>query len=123
MIKRKNCAKRPCIRSENTRCGAAFRHRYKWAKHEMNRLQNAQKLLAESLAALESAVDQAQSSAALAATGNGSGTASVETAPALDISQLSQDLSAIETDLETAMKMIADLTASGLSSGAGKDRI
>jgi len=89
----------------------------------MNRLQNAQKLLAESLAALESAVDQAQSSAALTATGNGAGTAPVETAPAIDISQLSQDLSAIETDLETAMKMIADLTASGLSSGAGKDRI
>ena len=54
----------------------------------MNRLQNAQKLLAESLAALESAVDQAQSSAALAATGNGAGTAPVETAPAIDISQL-----------------------------------
>ena len=84
----------------------------------MNRLQNAQKLLAESLAALESAVDQARSSAALAATVNESGTA-----PPIDISQLSQDLSAIETDLETAMKMIADLTASGLSSGAGKDRI
>ena len=89
----------------------------------MNRLQNAQKLLAESLAALESAVAQVQSSAALAATGNGSGTAPVETIPTIDISQLSQDLSAIETDLETAMKMIADLTASGLSSGAGKDRI
>ena len=89
----------------------------------MNRLQNAQKLLAESLSALESAVDQAQSSAALAATRNGTGTAPVETALAIDINQLSQDLSAIETDLETAMKMIADLTASGLSSGAGKDRI
>ncbi len=89
----------------------------------MNRLQNAQKLLAESLAALESAVDQAQNSAALAATGNGTRTAPVGTALAIDISQLSQDLSAIETDLETAMKMIADLTASGLSSGAGKDRI
>tara|TARA_Y100001954_G_scaffold221347_1_gene257424 strand:- start:267 stop:536 length:270 start_codon:yes stop_codon:yes gene_type:complete len=89
----------------------------------MNRLQNAQKLLAESLAALESAVDQAQSSAALAKTGSDSGTAPVETAPAIDFSQLSQDLSAIETDLETAMKMIAGLKASGLSSGAGKDRI
>ena len=89
----------------------------------MNRLQNAQKLLAESLAELESAVDQAQSSAALAPTGNGSGTAPVVTEPAIDISQLSQDLSAIEADLETAMKMIADLTASSLSSGVGKDRI
>ena len=89
----------------------------------MNRLQNAQKLLAESLAALESAVDQVQSSASLAATGNGSGTEPVETVPAIDISQLSRDLSAIESDLETAMKMIADVTASGLSSGAGKDRM
>ena len=89
----------------------------------MNRLQNAQKSLAESLNALESAVEQVQSSAALAATRNGSGTAPVETAPATDISQLSQDLSAIETDLETAMKMIADLAASGLSSGASKERI
>ena len=89
----------------------------------MNRLQNAQKSLAKSLAALESAVDQAQSSAALATTGNGSGTAPVGTAPAIDISQLSQDLSAIETDLETATRMIADLTASSLSSVAGKDRI
>ncbi len=89
----------------------------------MNRLQNAQKLLVESLAALESAVDQAQSSAAPAATGNGTSTAPVETGPAIDISQLSQDLSAVETDLETAMKMLADLTASGLSSGAGKDRM
>ena len=81
----------------------------------MNRLQNAQKLLAESLATLESAVDQAQSSAAFAATGNGSGTAPVRTALAIDTSQLSQDLSAIEADLETAIKMIAELTASGLS--------
>ena len=89
----------------------------------MNRLQNAQKLLAESLTALESAVGQAQSSNALAETGNDSGTAPVETSPAIDFGQLSQDLSAIETDLETAMKMIAELTASGLSSGVGKDRI
>ena len=89
----------------------------------MNRLQNAQKLLAESLAALESAVDHAHSSAALAATGNGTGTAPFETAPAIDLSQLSQDLSAIETDLETAMKMIADLAASSYSSGAGKNQM
>ena len=89
----------------------------------MNRLQNAQKLLAESLVVLESAFDQAQSSTLLAATGNGSDMAPVETAPAIDINQLSQDLAAIETDLETAMKMIADLTASSLSSGAGKDLI
>ena len=40
----------------------------------MNRLQNAQKQLAESLAALESAVEQAQNSTALAATGNGADT-------------------------------------------------
>ena len=96
----------------------------------MNRLQNAQKQLAESLAALESAVEQAQNSTALAATGNGAGTADADRsdapthpAPAIDIGQLSQDLTAIEADLETAMKMIANLTASGLSSGRDKDSL
>ena len=90
----------------------------------MNRLQNAQKQLAESLAALESAVHQAQNSTALDATGNGADTANADRsdapahlAPSIDIGKLSQDLTAIETDLETAMKMIANLTASGLASG------
>ena len=90
----------------------------------MNRLQNAQKKLAESLAVLESAVELAQNSTALAATGNVVGTSDADRsgvpthpAPAIDIAQLSQDLTAIEADLETAMKMIANLTASGLSSG------
>ena len=94
----------------------------------MNRLQNAQKQLAESLAALESAVEQSQSSSALTASGNSAGAADgdrpdtpTHTAPAIDIGQLSQDLTAIETDLETAVKMIANLTASGLSSGQNKD--
>ena len=85
----------------------------------MNRLQNAQKQLAESLATLESAVDQAQNSAAHA---DGS-VAPAHSAPAIDIDQLSQDLTAIEADLETAMKMIADLTAAGLSSGNNKDSL
>ena len=96
----------------------------------MNRLQNAQKQLAESLAALESAVEQAQNSTALAATGNGVDTANADRsdapahpAPAIDIGKLSQDLTAIEADLETAMKMIANLTASGLSSGRDKDSL
>ena len=97
----------------------------------MNRLQNAQKQLAESLAALESAFKQAQNSAALAATGNAADTANADRsdalahsshlAPAIDIGKLSQDLMAIEADLETAMKMIANLTASSLSSGRDKD--
>jgi hypothetical protein len=85
----------------------------------MNRLQNAQKQLAESLAALESAVEQAQNSAAHA---DGS-FAPAHSAPAIDIDQLSQDLTAIEADLETAMKMIADLTTAGLSSGNNKDSL
>ena len=96
----------------------------------MNRLQNAQKQLAESLAALESAVEQAQNPTAIAATGDGSGTvdadrsdAPVLPVPAIDIAQFSQDLTAIEADLETAMKMIANLTASGLSSGQDKDSL
>ena len=96
----------------------------------MNRLQNAQKQLAESLAALESAVDLVQNSSARSATVNGAGTvdadmsdAPAHPAPAIDIAQLSQDLTAIEADLETAMKMIANLTASGLSSVQDKDSI
>ena len=94
----------------------------------MNRLQNAQKKLAESLAVLESAVELAQNSTAHAATDNVAGTldadrsgALTHQAPAIDIAQLSQDLTAIEADLETALKMIANLTASGLSSGQDKD--
>jgi len=99
----------------------------------MNRLQNAQKQLAESLAALESAVEQAQNSTALAAAGNGADTAnadrsdvpnhSAHPAPSIDIVKLSQDLTAIEAALETAMNMIANLTASGLSSGRDKDSL
>ena len=93
----------------------------------MNRLQNAQKQLAESLAALESAFKQAQNSTVLAATGNAAETANADRsdAPAysshleqaIDTGKLSEDLMAIEADLETALKMIANLTASGLSSG------
>ena len=96
----------------------------------MNRLHNAQKQLAESLAALESAVEQAQNSTALIATGNGAGTvdadgldAPAHTALAIDIAKLSQDLTAVEADLETALKLIANLTASGLSSGQDRDSL
>ena len=96
----------------------------------MNRLQNAQKQLAESLSALESAFEQAQNSTALNAAGNGAGTANAvmsdapaHSVPAIDMDQLSQDLSAIEADLETAMKMIANLSASGMSSGRYKDSL
>ena len=94
----------------------------------MNRLQNAQKLLAQSLAALESAVEQTRNSISLAATGNNAGTvdadrpdAPAHLAPAIDIDQISQDLTAIEADLETAMKMIDNLTVSVLSSGQEKE--
>ena len=96
----------------------------------MNRLQNAQKQLAESLAVLESAVELAQNSTALATTSNVAGTfdadrsgALAHPAPAIDIARLSRDLTAIEADLETAMKMIAKLTAAGLSSGQDKDSV
>ena len=97
----------------------------------MNRLQNAHKQLAESLAVLESAVKQAQNSTVLAPTGIVADTAnadrsdgaahSTHPAPAIDIGKLSQDLMAIEADLEKAMKMIANLTASSLSSGRDKE--
>ena len=96
----------------------------------MNRLQNARKQLAESLAALESAVELAQRSNYLTPSGNGAGT--VETvgsdAPAhpaavIDTSKLSQDLTAIEADLEIAITMIANLKSSGLSLGQDKDSL
>ena len=96
----------------------------------MKRLQNAQKQLVESLAVLESAIEQAQNSTVLPASGNGVGAADADRpdtptcpAPGIDIGQLSQDLTAIEADLETAVKMIANLTASGLSSGQNKDSL
>ena len=96
----------------------------------MNRLHKAQKQLAESLAALESAVERAQNSTTLVATSNGAGTLDADSsdapahpALAIDIAQLAQDLTVVEEDLETALKMIANLTASGLSSGQDKDSL
>ena len=96
----------------------------------MNRLQNAHKQLAESLAALESAVEQAQNSTALTAASNAADTVNADrsdppthSAPAIDLGKLLQDLMAIEADLETAMKMIANLTAPGLSLGRDEDRL
>ena len=94
----------------------------------MNRLHNAQKQLAQSLAALESAIEQAQNSTVVASTGNGAGTldpdrcdAPAHPKPGMDLAQLSQDLTAVEADLETAIKMIDNLTASGLLSGQDDD--
>ena len=94
----------------------------------MNRLQNAQKLLAQSMAALESAVEQTRNSISLVATGNRALTddadrpdAPTHLASAIDVGQISQDLTAIEADLETAMKMIDNLTVSALSSGQEKE--
>ena len=96
----------------------------------MNRLQYAQKHLSESLAALESAVEQVQNSTALAASSNSAGTAEADgsvtpghPAPVIDITRLSKDIMAIEADLKTALEMIANLTASSLSSGQDKDSI
>ena len=96
----------------------------------MNRLQNAQKQLDESLAALESAVEHAQNLTAFSSAGDVADAAdsdrpdaSVHPAPAIDMCQLSQDLPAIEADLETAINMIAKLTASGSSSGRGEDSL
>ena len=96
----------------------------------MNRLQNARKQLAESLTTLESAVELAQNSTSLAAAGNGTSTVNVNrldapahSAPTIDVGKLSQDLTAIEADLETAINMIAKLTASGSSSGRGEDSL
>ena len=91
----------------------------------MNRLQNAQKKLTESLTALESAVKHTQNATLFPAAGNGAGTADVDMSDvpghgssSIDTDQLSQDIEVIEADLQTAMKMIADL-----SSGRDKDNL
>ena len=76
----------------------------------MNRLQNAQKSLLASLAALESAVAKAQPSISPAGAsddGNDGGA----TTPCMDLGQLSQDVTAIEADLDKAIQMLAELTA------------
>ena len=75
----------------------------------MNRLQNAQKLLGDSLAALESAVAQTQRSTS--PVGNNDGNDGLATTPSMDLGQLSQDVTAIEADLDKAIQMLAELTA------------
>ena len=88
----------------------------------MNRLQNAQKLLGDSLAALESAVAQSQplTSQAGASHGysndgsnNGSndGSGGLAAKSTMDLGKLSQDVTAIEADLDKAIQMIAEMTA------------
>ena len=80
----------------------------------MNRLQNAQNSLLDSLAALESAVAQTQPSISPAgASDDGSGV--VAAMPSMDLKQLSQDVTAIEADLNRAIQMLAKLTAQHLT--------
>ena len=78
----------------------------------MNRLYNAQKSLAESLAALESAVLRNQNLAGQSDTsGVLSETADLSATPVmLDLSQLSREVAAVEGDLETAIRMISEVT-------------
>jgi hypothetical protein len=83
----------------------------------MNRLQNAQKLLGDSLAALESAVEQTQLSTS--PVGNNDDNShdgndcndGLAATPSMDLGQLSQDVTAIEADLDKAIQMLAELTA------------
>ena len=84
----------------------------------MNRLQNAQKLLGNSLAALESAVEQSQLSTSQAGAtddnshnGSDDGGGGLAATPTMDLGKLSQDVTAIEADLDKAIRMIAELTA------------
>jgi hypothetical protein len=86
----------------------------------MNRLQNAQKLLDESLAALESAVAHYQQTAQ-----NHPASAPAEchvdastSNPALDLASLASDVAAIESDLDDAIKLIAKLNNVPASGGA-----
>jgi hypothetical protein len=83
----------------------------------MNRLQNAQKLLGDSLAALESAVAQTQLSTSPVGNNDDNshdgndGNDRLATTPSMDLGQLSQDVTAIEADLDKAIQMLAELTA------------
>jgi hypothetical protein len=83
----------------------------------MNRLQNAQKLLGDSLAALESAVAQTQLSTSPVGKNDDNsndgndGNDGLATTPSMDLGQLSQDVKAIEADLDKAIQMLAELTA------------
>ena len=76
----------------------------------MNRLQNAQKSLVDSLAALESAVAQTQPLISPAGASD-DGIGGVAATPSMDFGQLSQDVTAIEADLDKAIQMLAELTA------------
>ena len=82
----------------------------------MNRLQNAQKLLGDSLAALESAVAQTQLSTSPVGDNDANshdgndGNDGLSTTPSMDIGQLSQDVIAIEADLDKAIQILAELT-------------
>ena len=84
----------------------------------MNRLQNAQKLLGDSLAVLESAVAQSQLSTSQVGAsgdnsddGNNDGSGGLAATPTMDTGKLSQDVTAIEAELDKAIQMIAELTA------------
>lgn len=83
----------------------------------MNRLQNAQKLLSDSLAALESAVAQTQLSTSPVGNNDDNshdgndGNDGLAITPSMDLGQLSQDVTAIEADLDKAIQMLAELTA------------
>ena len=86
----------------------------------MNRLQNAQKLLGDSLAALESAVAQTQLSTSQADARDGcsnDGNDGSTAMPSMDLGQLSQDFTAIEADLDKAIQMLAELTAQHSAGG------
>jgi hypothetical protein len=80
-------------------------------------LQNAQKLLGDSLAALESAVAQTQLSTSPVGNNDDNshdgndGNDGLATTPSMDLGQLSQDVTAIEADLDKAIQMLAELTA------------
>ena len=84
----------------------------------MNRLQNAQKLLSNSLATLESVVAQSQLSTSQGGAtddnshnGSDDGSGGLAAMPTTDLGKLSQDVTAIEADLDKAIRMIAELTA------------
>jgi hypothetical protein len=76
----------------------------------MTRLQNAQNMLAESLAALESAIAVHQQRSPEDTEGRSTIRIGVASNSGVDIAILARDIAAIEADLDDAMRLISNLS-------------
>ena len=75
----------------------------------MNRSQNAKKLLAESLSALESAINVSKNTVSTANLANTPQTFPPVKEPAIDAHKMAEEIRNIEVDLEKAVNIIAKM--------------